>query len=211
MKKWIIALYAVTVTAMGCAAQVSIDSLRNGDLIFFVNPKGNAITKVTTGKNEYPIDHVAIFNWSENHTAQVIEAVHRGVCITPLDTLLKEAEQLFDTPTLLVGRVNVSFDIETTLKNAFRHLGKPYDFPFEPDDEKIYCSELVQKSYVNSVGEKIFATIPLTFCTKDGKVLPYWQEYYDKRGLPVPEGIEGTSPGGQSRDKHVTILGFIGR
>lgn len=207
MKKWIVSLLIIA-AATGSWAQVKIESLHDGDLIFFVNPKGNAITKVTTNPNEYPIDHVAIFNWGENKTAQVIEAVHRGVCITAMDSLLKEARE-FDTPTLLVGRVNVPFNASSTLHNAFQHLGKPYDFTFEPDDEKIYCSELVQKSYVNDKGEHIFGTIPLTFCTKDGNVLPYWQEYYDERGLTVPEGAPGTSPGGQSRDPHVTILGFI--
>jgi hypothetical protein len=207
MKKTILLLWCLLVT-LCTSAQVPIDSLRNGDLIFFVNPKGNAITQVTTRQNQYPIDHVAIFNWGENHTAQVIEAVHKGVCITTLDSLLHDAAQ-FSTPTLLVGRVNVPFDVATTLCRAFSHLGKPYDFTFENDDEKIYCSELVQKSYVTTNGDTIFPVIALTFNTPDGTVHPYWAEYYAKRGLPVPEGIPGTSPGGQSRDPHVTILGFI--
>ncbi len=207
--KTITLLLIMCMSAAICAsAQVKIDSLRDGDLIFFVNPKGNAITKVTTSGNEHPIDHVAIFNWGKDHTPQVIEAVHRGVCLTPVDSLLKDAKE-FNSPTLLVGRVNVPVDISTTLTRAFTHLGKPYDFTFEPDDEKIYCSELVQKSFVDNNGQLIFSTIPLTFCTKDGKVLPYWHEYYAKRGLEVPEGMPGTSPGGQSRDSHVTILGFI--
>lgn len=207
MKRCIWVLLAA-VAVLETTAQVKVEEMRNGDLIFFVNPQGNAITKATTSLDEYPTDHVAIFYWSDDKTAQVIEAVHRGVCITSLDTLLEQVHE-FTSPTMLVGRVNEPFDVSSTLRYAFQHLGKPYDFTFAPDDEKIYCSELVQKSYVNTQGEHIFGTTPMSFSDQSGKILPYWQEYYEWRGLKVPEGEPGTNPGGLARDQHVSILGFI--
>lgn len=207
MKRKFIALL-MAVAAISGEAQVTTDSLHDGDLIFFVNPEGNAITQVTATRKDYPVDHVAIFHRSESHTPQVIEAVHRGVSITPMDSLLKEAES-HDTPTLLVGRVNIPFDTVGTLQRAFARLGKPYDFVYGADDEAFYCSELVQKSYVTAGGQPVFKTIPMSFSTENGTLLPYWKDYYEKRGLPVPEGEPGTNPANQSRDPHVTILGFI--
>lgn len=39
---------------------VTTDSLRTADLLFVLNPKGNAITEVTEGVDHMPIDHVGI-------------------------------------------------------------------------------------------------------------------------------------------------------
>jgi len=48
-----------------------------------------------------------------------------------------------------VVRVNpdLGIDLNGVVKDAERSLGKPYDFLFGQDDKKIYCSELVQKSF----------------------------------------------------------------
>ena len=56
-------------------ASVSVDSLCCADLLFVVNNKGNAITAVTEGLGQLPIDHVAIFYTDSNtHTPSVVQA-----------------------------------------------------------------------------------------------------------------------------------------
>lgn len=39
------------------------------------------------------------------------------------------------------------FDLEGIISGAEEYLGKKYDSQFDPDEQKIYCSELVQKAY----------------------------------------------------------------
>ena len=79
-------------------------------------------------------------------------------------------------------------------------MGRPYDFYFQPGDSAIYCSELVQLSYVDATGETVFPTIAMTFCDGPGHIADYWQEHYRRAGLSVPEGAPGTNPNDLSRD-----------
>ena len=66
----------------GVAALVSVDSMRTADLLFVVNHKGNAITSVTEGYDQLPIDHVAIFfRDTVNLSPGVVQADYHGVRI----------------------------------------------------------------------------------------------------------------------------------
>ncbi len=41
------------------------------------------------------------------------------------------------------------------VKAAYKFMGKPYDIRYRLDDEKIYCSELVWKSFRKATGEEL--------------------------------------------------------
>ena len=110
---------------------------------------------------------------------------------------------------MVVGRIDVPFDSIQSLKNALSHLGKPYDYYYLPDDKEIYCSELVQKAFIDIEGKPVFHTIPMSFHTPDGKILPYWTDYYRRAGKTVPEGAPGTNPGQLSRSRRLIILGQL--
>ena len=172
--------------------------LHDGDLLFVVAPSANAITEVTQGKNTMPIDHVAIYFRREGKP-MVIEAIYEGVVERPLEAFLQKERMV------LVGRIKGSWDPTTTLRNARRYLGLPYDFVFLPDNGAIYCSELVQLSYVDRAGRPIFSTIPMSFHDESGKITPYWTDFYARRALDVPEGKPGTNPNEMSRRKCVKI------
>ena len=43
--------------------------------------------------------------------------------------------------------------IPAMVAEARKFLGRPYDFQFRFDDEKIYCSELIFKAFLNVTGE----------------------------------------------------------
>lgn len=178
--------------------------LHEADLIFVVNDAGNAITQSTQDTGKWPIDHVAIFHRTANGNPSVIQAIHQGVCITPLDSLLTDS----DVSALLIGRV-AGIDVAATIKNSLSFLGKPYDHYFAPSDSAIYCSELVQKSFVDAKGHLIFDPIAMSFHNADGKILPYWTEHYRSIGSRVPEGAPGTNPAELSRRPQVTILYIV--
>ena len=174
------------------------NQLRDGDLLFVVAPSANAITEVTQGKNSMPIDHVAIF-FRRDEKPMVIEAIYEGVVERPLETFLQEEQMV------LVGRIKGRWDPTTTLRNARRYLGLPYDFVFLPDKGAIYCSELVQLSFVDRAGKPVFSPIPMSFHDESGKITPYWADFYARRALDVPEGKPGTNPHEMSRRKCVKI------
>ena len=194
--------------ALHCQAygQCTLTDLRSGDLLFFAPAKDNAITKVTQGIGDVAIDHVAIVRAADS-VITTIEAVHRGVVEMPIDSTWARARQ--KSETVIVGRINGGLNIPASIARALQHLGKPYDFFFEPSDSAIYCSELVQKAFVDIEGKPLFHTIPMSFHTPDGKILPYWTEYYRRAGKTVPEGAPGTNPGQLSRSRRLIILGRL--
>lgn len=211
------------VVVLGCSDErVSVSDLRGGDLLFVVNGQGNNITDVTDGVDGLGIDHIAVFS-----DGNVIEAIPKyGVVENPLDSFLV---RLSDRESVLVGRIE-GLDVEESVTNARKFLGKPYDDIFMPSDSAIYCSELVQKSFVfkdvlkerdqnvkevdskaTGSGTKhfVFGTIPMSFHDSTGNVTEFWAKFYSARGLAVPEGEPGTNPGQLSRDPNVRILGYL--
>ena len=211
------------VVVLGCSDErVSVSDLRGGDLLFVVNGQGNNITDVTDGVDGLGIDHIAVFS-----DGNVIEAIPEyGVVENPLDSFLV---RLSDRESVLVGRIE-GLDVEESVTNARKFLGKPYDDIFMPSDSAIYCSELVQKSFVFKDGLKerdqnvkevdskatgsgakhfVFGTIPMSFHDSTGNVTEFWAKFYSARGLAVPEGEPGTNPGQLSRDPNIKILGRL--
>lgn len=181
------------------------DSLREGDLLFVCELKGNAITKVTRGINGNTIDHVGITIF-KNGKWLVLEAVHGGVVLTPLKNFICNNTPPHCNPPILHGRITGDVDLAASVRNTMSYLGRPYDFYFMPDDTKIYCSELVQKSYIDHLGHLIFRPVPMSFHTPKGHILRYWKRYYRLVGMAVPEGKPGSNPGELSRDKRVRIF-----
>lgn len=193
--------------------------LHSGDLLFQLCEEGSAITDVTTGIDALPIEHVAIYLGADCDAAAlpaepivappcVLEAIPEGgVTLTPLDTFLTRHVTADDLPLVLVGRVCLAdFDAELSLARALAYIGTPYDSLFQPDDRAIYCSELVQKSYVTRLGREIFAPIPMTFRDATGDISPHWEQFYTRLGLVVPEGEPGSNPGELSRRPAVQII-----
>ena len=180
--------------------------LQEGDLLFTCSEEPNAITDVTSGVEQLPIDHVAVVHriGGETGPLYVIEAIKPVVCLTPIDTFLCR------NPQVVVGMVNTTFDVHNSIKRCLSMVGRPYDDLYLPGDSAVYCSELVQMSYVVEDGSQVFDTVPMSFHDASGKVTNYWTEFYAEHGMAVPEGEPGTNPGELSRRPQVTILGRIG-
>ncbi len=186
----IICILFVLLTWLSATAQhvvTDFEELQDCDLLFHVPDEGNCITDVTSGTDRISADHVAIFVRVEG-IPMVIDATHRGVAVRLADSIKAEKGHYI--------RVRVPrTDKHRTLQNALRFVGRPYDYKFHAGDNEIYCSELVQKSYVGIDGKRLFNTIPMSFHDDTGSVTKYWKDYYRERwNEEVPEGEEGTNP-----------------
>ena len=181
----------------------ALSFLREGDLLFACSDTSNAITQVTSGVEDLPIDHVGIVHriGGDGGPLFVIEAIKPNVCLTPIDSFMVE------NPHVLLGRVNVEMDVYRSIRRCLAMVGKPYDDLYLPSDSAVYCSELVQMNYVTPSGELIFGTIPMSFHDASGRVTDYWTDFYSRRGMTVPEGWPGTNPGELSRRPQVSIVG----
>ena len=219
---------ALAIGAIGCTDGLATGNLSDGDLLFVVNGHGNNITIVTSGVDGLGIDHVAVYS-----QGNIIEAIPEyGVVEHPLDSFML---RLGDGESVLVGRID-GLDVGASVENARRLLGRPDDDIFMPSDSAVYCSELVQKSFVfmdrygggkgegegkgkgeaadvdtSGIGSKrfVFNTVPMSFHDSTGNVTEFWTKFYAARGLKVPEGEPGTNPGQLSRDPNVKILGIL--
>lgn len=215
MKKILITLITLIMLTSALIPN-SRNNLRNGDLLFNITDTTSAsdfakgIVGSTKGIDKAQVSHVAIL-CHEPEGWMVLEATGKhGVWMTPLDDYLAEADKDANgNPMVLVGRVKDDVDINQSITNAKAFIGCKYDFTFDPSDDEMYCSELVQKSYVDTSGNLIFNPIPMSFHDEEGRILPYWIHYYLERDLDVPEGEPGSNPGALSRDEKVEIIGSL--
>ena len=130
---------------------ISLRNLHEGDLMFVVKETSNPITDATQGINGLKIDHVAIFHHTDSAN-YALEAYGKVVSLTPLTNFLDRSKWKDEKPHIAVGRVIVDCDMNTSMKRALSYLGRPYDRFYMPDDKEIYCSELIQKSFVDHHG-----------------------------------------------------------
>lgn len=192
--------------ACGAGTDSVCGLLRDCDMLFQVSPGGNAITAVTSGTADLSIEHVGMFVRIGGR-AVVIEAVpSRGVCITPADSFMLRTDRASRPLPLVVGRVTGGLDVAASVDKALSFVGCAYDSLYLADNGEIYCSELVQKSFTDSLGRPVFGTIPMTFRDASGRIPAYWQRFYARHGMAVPEGRPGTNPGELSRRRNVTVV-----
>jgi uncharacterized protein YycO len=141
---------------------------QNGDILFQDGNPSNfndAIKDVTTSIAGYNFSHCGIVFIDDIGTTSVIEAIpDSGVVITPLvDFLLRHLNQS-DNPKVVVGRINDSLQhiIPNAIQNALSYLGKDYDYEFDFENDKIYCSELIYFAFQHN-NKPIFTANPMTF------------------------------------------------
>ena len=179
-------------------------NLKNGDLIFQLSGNSEfskAISEATACDGELDFSHVGIIFIDENNDKQVIEASPtEGVRIIPLADFKKLALKIDGKPALLVKRLIVDIDFNEAIKRAKMLIGEEYDWWFLPNNDKIYCSELVYESFIDENGAHVFSSNPMNFRAKDGTMPLYWVQLFGGKEENVPEGIEGTNPNDLSKD-----------
>ncbi len=197
MKRILVTILLSSLLAIAVPAQQK-DNIHNGDLLFAVAGNANAITQSTARHGMPQVDHVAIAYITDSCSCVIDATPRHGVAVRTISDFLKE------NPGYIVGEVKRA-DIIASIDNALKYVGLPYDSLFEADDSAFYCSELVQKSFVDSTGRRIFTTIPMSFHDSTGRTLPYWTAFYLRHGRNVPEGEPGTNPAQIATSPEVTI------
>lgn len=193
------------------------DYLRPGDLVFQDLDCGElctAIETVTQGVCGSNFSHVGMVAEVHDGKITVVEAIGPGVILTPLETFLARSADSKGRPKVLVGRTSLSPEqLAQAVKNAVAMLGVPYDSVFLPDNNSLYCSELLYEAFrFPPSGGPLFGLAPMTF--KDpatSAFFPAWVAYYAQLNVPIPQDQPGINPGGISRSPLVTILGAFGR
>jgi hypothetical protein len=192
---------------LNAQAQTLKFELKNGDLIFQdldCGPMCDAIEAVTEGYKGQKFSHVGLV-WKKGNTIQIIEALSKGVDTIPLEQFM-----LRDTLHYKIGRVLPPYQklIPKAIQFATQQLGKPYDVAFTYGNEAYYCSELIYDAfpYANK-GKTFFQLFPMTFKQPQSETyFPVWVDYFNKLGIPIPEGELGCNPGGLSQSTKIKIV-----
>ena len=201
--------------------------LQVGDFLFQdldSSPLCEAIESVTPGYNNGNFSHVGIiikggdpilqnvdskfeekyfYNLQQDY--RVLEAIPAEVTTTRIDSFLKNSLDSLSNPKVIVGRLKVEY--RYLIKDAIRFLngkiGVKYDDEFLLNNEKYYCSELIYEAFKK---EDVFELAPMNFMNKENKIMPIWQNYYDKLNMKVPQGELGINPGLMSISNKIDII-----
>lgn len=201
--------------------------LQVGDFLFQdldSSPLCEAIESVTPGYNNGNFSHVGIiikggdpilqnvdskfeekyfYNLQQDY--RVLEAIPAEVTTTRIDSFLNNSLDSLSNPKVIVGRLRVEY--RYLIKDAIRFLngkiGVKYDDEFLLNNEKYYCSELIYEAFKK---EDIFELAPMNFMNKENKIMPIWQNYYDKLNMKVPQGELGINPGLMSISNKIDII-----
>jgi hypothetical protein len=190
---------------------------RTGDLLFQDIDRGplcDAIEQVTTGINGARFSHVGLVI-EKPEGIFVIEAVSEGVVLTPVNDFLIRSTDSLKHPKVIAGRLKPVYRhlIPDAVAHAEKYIGKPYDMVFNIDNDSFYCSELVYLSFKAANDNKeLFTLAPMTFKSPgETCYFPVWQEYFNKLGVEVPEGMPGINPGDISRSGIIDIVHVYGK
>ena len=123
------------------------NSLRSGDIIFQINPKGQGkAIQLATGSK---FTHCGVI-FIEGNDTMVYHAVN------PVQkSKFKDFTEMGVNGEYWVKRLDRNLtedELKSMKKFAASQLGKPYDLKFMWSDNKMYCSEYVWKIYHNGIG-----------------------------------------------------------
>ena len=134
----------------GAAESAPPYAAEEGDIVFQSLPHAPLVDAIE-GVTQSPWSHCGIVVRDGDDWA-VLEAVG-PVMVTSFKSWVKHsrdgrfaAYRLKDRPENLVARM---------IAAARSFLGRPYDIHYRMDDEAIYCSELVQKAFMQATGRPL--------------------------------------------------------
>lgn len=170
--------------------------LRTGDLVFHTSrSQQSAAIQAATGS---PLSHVGL-----------VEVTPAGVFVVEAVQPVKRVPFAKWKARGVNGRILVLRPEQlpearrvAAVREAKRHLGKPYDWRFGWDDQALYCSELARKAYSAAAGVDYGKMERLG--TLDVKKLgPALQQRY---GGKVPLDLELITPASLAADERLTVV-----
>lgn len=192
----VIPLFAIFLFVLNCInSQTS--GLKNGDLLFVTAKESGlsgAINNVTQKQKNASFDHIGILQKDKTGVFVLHAAPKGGSQKQNLDGFLKD--QASDGQKVVVYRLKPEFQktIPDAIEKANSMLVKPYNFNYILDENSYYCSDYIERSFREN---HIFKLEPMTFVDpKTRKINAFWEEFYSKKNLKVPEGEPGCNPNG---------------
>lgn len=164
--------------------------LKNGDIIFIVNPSGQGKAIQLATKSKYT--HVGIV-LIENGKIMVYHAVEPVSKNTFEQFVDMSADGKYYIKRLKNQSLITEIAIKKMLTEAKSQLGIHYDLGFNWSDEELYCSEFVWKLYKHALGIDIGKLRPLKdFDLSNPVVKDIMKRRYGKN-IPYDENM--ISPG----------------
>ncbi|VAW62595.1 hypothetical protein MNBD_GAMMA11-2736 [hydrothermal vent metagenome] len=157
-------------------------SPENGDILFQSLPDSE-LTRAIEGATNSPYSHTGIVI-NKKGTWYVREAVG-PVTDTRLYLWIARGRNADFAAYRL--KAQYASSIPAFIKESEKYLGLPYDIFFELDDEKIYCSELVYKSFRDATQQPLGKLIKLK--DLDWKSHRNFIESIETNGIPYERQI----------------------
>lgn len=182
-----------------------------GDVVFFKkddNRKNDdQFEGAVAGVAPEPVIHVALLY--EDTGQWIVHATQEsGVCqellMSVVEKLHPESFEVYRAQLPQTVRINAC-------QWAKSKIGANYNDIFSPDmrnsegHEAFYCCQLVAKSYEAAGIHDFCPPHQLNFKDSNGKILPFWEEYYQMRSLPVPQDIPGSHPAKLIHSKYLKL------
>lgn len=123
---------------------------QEGDIVFQSLPRSRLVNAIE-GVSDSPYSHCGIVT-REGGQWVVLEAFHK-VEVTPLRRFIFRGRQEGFAAYRL--HPDCQAFVPETIACARRFLGRPYDTRYQLDDDRIYCSELIYKAYLEASGEAL--------------------------------------------------------
>ena len=194
------------------AQELQAQEFKTGDLLFQdlkCGPLCDAIDAVTKGYQGKDFSHVGMVVNYQNQLG-VIEAIGSKVQFTSLNIFLGRSFDAKGKPLVVAARLKKKYtqSIAKACELAIASLGTPYDDRFLPNNDSLYCSELIYAVYLNQASAKpLFKLAPMTYKQPGSKAFfPAWEQYYANLKSPIPEGKMGLNPGLISRSGKIKII-----
>lgn len=189
-------LFSILLCVLSCKNSQNL-GLKNGDLLFVTAKESGlsgAINNVTQKQKNASFDHIGILQKDKMGVFVLHAAPKGGSQKQNLNEFLKD--QANDGQKVVLYRLKPQFqkNIPDAIEKANSMLGKPYNFNYILDETSYYCSDYIERAFRK---DKIFTLEPMTFIDpKTGKTNKFWEEFYAKKNLRVPEGELGCNPNG---------------
>lgn len=193
-------------SVISCASGLKSD-LKTGDLLFVTAKSSGlsgAINNVTQKKETEKFDHIGILEIENGRYSVLHASPNLGSNKQDLKNFIKDQKK--DKQKVVVYRLKDEYQntVLQALNKANTLLGKPYNFNYILDENSYYCSDFIERSFREN---QIFKLEPMTFIDpKTGKTNEFWQNFYNKKDLKVPEGELGCNPNGLAGSDKLIII-----
>lgn len=182
---------------------LSANNLQNADLVF-VGAENSAFSqaiKSATAKDGTDYTHIGMVEVAQDGVFVIEATAEKGVVRTAWVEFMRANKGR--AMSLMRLKKSIKFNANTIIARAKGYLGQPYDWAFLPDNDKMYCSELVWEAFVDEKGKRIFTANPMNFYDEKGNLPEFWVQNFKKLGISVPQGVLGTNPNDMSKSPQI--------